>query len=57
MLQELTQAQLEQALMWLTQPEAMELPQTLRHLEPIEWMMLERMLEDLQQEMDHSPIH
>ena len=56
MLQNLEVSQVEQALLWLTQPE-LEPPEELRHLNEMEWFLLSRMLESLMLEKHLSPLH
>ena len=57
MLQDLSQTQLEQALSWLTQPDLLQPPDPLKHLNEVEWYLLRNLLEQLQLEKDHSPVH
>ena len=57
MLQDLSHSQLEQALSYLANPILQTPPQPLDQLNPMEWYLLERLLENLLDEKDHSPVH
>lgn len=57
MLQDLSQNQLEQALSWLANPDLLQPPDPLKHLNEVEWFLLTNLLEQLQAEKDHSPVH
>lgn len=56
MLQNLTRPQVEQALAWLAQPDPLLVPQELKELNQLEWFLLNRLLEDLLEEKQHSPL-
>ena len=56
MLQELNPDQVESALQWLASPLREPPPQDLRHLQELEWFLLERMLESLMLEKRHNPL-
>ena len=56
MLQELNPEQVESALQWLASPLREPPPQDLRHLQELEWFLLERMLESLMLEKRHNPL-
>ena len=56
MLQELNPDQVENALQWLASPLREPPPQDLRHLQELEWFLLERMLESLMLEKRHNPL-
>ena len=57
MLQDLSNPQLEQALSWLANPVDLSPPEPLKTLNEMEWYLLERLLESLMLEKDHSPVH
>ena len=57
MLQDLSNPQLEQALSWLANPVDLSPPEPLKELSATEWYLLERLLESLMLEKDHSPVH
>jgi hypothetical protein len=57
MLQDLSVPQLERALEWLDSPLAESPPEELLKLTEIEWYLLDRLLEQLMVEKDHSPVH
>jgi hypothetical protein len=57
MLNNLSVQQVEQALEWLAQPVQCHPPQDLENLDPLEWFLLERMLQALLQEQNSSPMH
>ena len=57
MLQNLSVNQMEQAFQWLESPMKQAPPQELQRLNEVEWMLLERMLQGLLVEKEHSPVH
>jgi hypothetical protein len=57
MLDNLSVQQVEKALEWLAQPVQCHPPQDLEKLDPLEWFLLERMLQALWQEKNSSPMH
>ena len=57
MLQDLSLPQLEQALTFLKSPQSLPLPPELKELNPLEWMMLERLLQGLMWERENNPLH
>ena len=57
MLQDLNSSQLEQALAYLANPEVLQPPQPLKHLNQVEWFLLEQLLNNLLEEKQHSPVH
>jgi hypothetical protein len=57
MLQNLTQQQLEQALVWLDSPQVQPYPKELQNLNEVEWMLLSGLLMTLQAEKDNSQVH
>jgi hypothetical protein len=48
--------QVEQALVYLADPEQEHPPQELQHLHPLEWSLLNNLLNKLEWEKEHSPI-
>ena len=56
MLQELSKDQLEQALRFLAQPTLDSVPQSLKELNPLEWHLLQSLLDNLLEEQRHSPL-
>ena len=56
MLDKLSVAQIEAALKYLHSPLPEPPPQGLEELNQLEWFLLDRMLERLLQEKDHSPL-
>jgi hypothetical protein len=57
MLQDLSVQQLESALAWLDSPLVEPPPEALLELTQMEWFLLDRLLQQLMQEKDHSPVH
>ena len=57
MLQDLNNSQLEQALAYLANPEVESPPQPLKHLNQVEWFLLEQLLNNLLEEKQQSPLH
>jgi hypothetical protein len=57
MLTNLSVPQVEQALRWLASPVQEPPPQELESISQIEWMMLDRLLQDLQTEQQYSQEH
>ena len=57
MLQDLSQNQLEQALSWLANPDLLQRPDPLKHLNEVEWFLLDNLLSTLLAEKDSSPVH
>jgi hypothetical protein len=57
MLQELTSTQVEQALEWIHSPLQLSPPQGLEDLNPVEWYLLEQLLNQIWVEQAHSPLH
>jgi hypothetical protein len=57
MLDSLSTKQVESALSWLDSPIKSPPPEELKGLLPMEWYLLERMLEALQKEQELSPLH
>ena len=55
-LQELSNQQLESALKWLASPLPEPPPQELPRLTQVEWYLLERLLHNLLEERQHSPL-
>ena len=56
-LQELTQTQLEQALLWLESPLREPLPSELSLLSQVEWFLLRQLLNQIQVEKQFSQLH
>ena len=56
MLQNLTNAQVEQAFEWLASPIVESPPEALTSLNQMEWFLLQRMLDELMKERDHNPL-
>lgn len=56
MLQNLTQPQVEQALAWLASPHSHPVPQELKGLNQVEWVLLNHLLENLLDEKERSPV-
>ena len=56
MLQELSKDQLEQALRFLAQPTLDSVPHSLKNLNPLEWHLLQHLLDNLLEEQRHSPL-
>ena len=57
MLTNLSVKQVEKALQWLASPVQEPPPQELEALSQVEWMLLDRMLQDLQREQLMHPVH
>jgi hypothetical protein len=57
MLQDLTRPQLEQALAWLACPDVEPIPQALKELNQLEWLLLHQLLETLLVEKLAHPLH
>jgi hypothetical protein len=57
MLTNLSLHQVEQALAWLASPIQESPPQELEELGHVEWFLLDRMLQALKAEQEHSPVH
>jgi hypothetical protein len=55
-LQDLSNQQVERALAWLASPLLDPPPQGLENLNDLEWMLLERLLENLMLERAHNPM-
>jgi hypothetical protein len=55
-LQDLSNNQVEQALAWLASPIQEPPPQNLEHHNQMEWFLLQRMLDSLLLEKQHSPV-
>ena len=56
MLDKLSPMQVEQAFKWLDSPIQTSPPQELESLSQMEWFLLDRMLQGLLQEKQHSPL-
>ena len=57
MLDKLSPAQVEQAMEWLASPVQEAPPESLLDLNQLEWFLLDRMLAQLLEEKDSSPVH
>jgi hypothetical protein len=57
MLQNLSVNQLEQALIWLDSPVQDAPPEELLELTQVEWFLLDRLLQELLLEKEHSRLH
>ena len=57
MLDNLSHNQVELALEWLASPLLESPPKELLDLTQVEWFLLDRMLDQLMTERDHSPVH
>ena len=57
MLQDLTRPQVEQALAWLAHPDLQPVPQELKELSQVEWLLLHQLLETLLVEKLAHPLH
>ena len=55
-LQNLSNQQLSLALQWLSNAEQYP-PEELQHLSPVEWMLLEGLLNSLMSEREYSQLH
>ena len=53
---ELSVSQLEQAFLWLASPEQLPPPRELQELSQMEWFLVQKMLEGLQQEKEMYPL-
>jgi len=53
---ELSLSQLEQAFLWLASPERLAPPRELQELSQVEWFLVQKMLEGLQQEKEMYPL-
>jgi hypothetical protein len=55
-LQNLSQQQLSLALSWLDSPDPHP-PEELQHLDPLDWALLQQLLENLMWERQYSQLH
>jgi hypothetical protein len=53
---ELSVSQLEQAFQWLASPDLLPPPKELQELSQMEWFLVQKMLEGLQQEKEWYPL-
>jgi hypothetical protein len=56
-LESLSVEQIEQALVWLSNPKQYRQPKELKSLSPTQWFLLDQLLLGLQWERDNNPVH
>jgi hypothetical protein len=53
---EMSVSQLEQAFLWLESPDSLPPPKELQELSQMEWFLVQKLLEGLQQEKEMYPL-